>query len=57
MRDVRRTRFERYRTPEERAIKRPTPIKHDGTRYRWKLDYDPAANEGKGQVHFTIKSD
>jgi hypothetical protein len=51
------TRYERYKTPEERAVKRPTPIKNDGTRYHWKLDYDPAANEGKGQIHFTIKSD
>jgi hypothetical protein len=51
------TRFERYRTPEEKAIMRPTPIKHDGTRYYWKLDYDPAANEAKGRIQFTIKSE
>ncbi len=50
------TRYERYRTPEERAIKRPTPIKNDGTRYHWKLDYDPAANGGNGQFQFTINS-
>jgi hypothetical protein len=49
------TRFERYHTPEERAIKRPTQIKF-GTRYHWKLDYDPAANNGQGQAHFTISS-
>src|SRR5258708_1478829 len=50
------TRFERYKTPEERAILRPTPIKNDGTRYHWKLDYDPAGDEGNGQIQFTIKS-
>jgi hypothetical protein len=51
------TRYEPYKTAEERAIKRPTPIKNDGTRYHWKLDYDPAANEGKGQIQFTIQSE
>src|SRR5665213_2688636 len=51
------TRFERYKTNEEKAINRPTPIKNDGTHYHWKLDYDPAANDGKGQIQFTIKSD
>src|SRR5262249_52441301 len=35
---------------------RPTPIKNDGTRYAWKLDYDPDAKAGKGQFRFTIKS-
>lgn len=50
------TRYERYRTPEERAIKRPTPIKNDGSRYHWKLNYDPAANGGNGQFQFTINS-
>jgi hypothetical protein len=35
---------------------RPTPIKNDGTRYTWRLDYDPDANAGKGQFRFTIKS-
>jgi hypothetical protein len=51
------TRYERYRTPEERAVKRPTPIKNDGTRYCWKLDYDPAAGGGNGQFQFSIRSD
>jgi len=36
---------------------RPTPIKKDGTRYTWKLEYDPDANAGKGRFTFTIKSD
>src|SRR5579862_7033891 len=36
---------------------RPTPIRKDGTRYHWALDYDPSANAGKGQFAFTIKSD
>lgn len=48
------TRFEKYRTEEEKAIKRPAPIRNDGTRYRWKLDYDPAGNEGHGRFQFTI---
>jgi hypothetical protein len=33
---------------------RPTSIKNDGTRYRWKLTYDPDANNGGGQIRFTI---
>jgi hypothetical protein len=51
------TRYERYKTPEERAVKRPTPIKRDGTRYHWRLDYDPKAKVGNGQIQFTIKSE
>jgi hypothetical protein len=35
---------------------RPTPIRLDGTRYTWTLDYDPAANGGDGRFQFTIKS-
>jgi hypothetical protein len=34
-----------------------TPIKNDGTRYHWKLSYDPGAKDGNGQIHFTIRSD
>src|SRR6185295_13065308 len=36
---------------------RPTPIRNDGTRYAWKLDYDPEAANGKGRFTFTIQSD
>src|SRR6185295_11845542 len=36
---------------------RPTPIKNEGTRYRWTLDYDPQAAEGQGRFTFTITSD
>jgi hypothetical protein len=36
---------------------RPTPIRNDGTRYQWKLDYDPKANDGKGRFTFTLHSD
>ena len=36
---------------------RPTPIKNDGTRYDWSLDYDPEGANGNGQFKFTIKSD
>jgi hypothetical protein len=35
---------------------RPTAIGNDGTRYTWKLDYDPEANDGHGQMQFTIRS-
>ncbi len=36
---------------------RPTPIRNDGTRYRWTLDYDPEAAGGRGRFTFTIASD
>lgn len=36
---------------------RPTPLKNDGTRYRWRLDYDPQASGGNGRFTFTIGSD
>jgi hypothetical protein len=36
---------------------RPTPIKNDGTRYHWTLDYDPAGAGGRGRFTFTITSD
>jgi len=36
---------------------RPTPIKIDGTRYHWTLDYDPQAASGNGRFTFTIGSD
>lgn len=36
---------------------RPTPIRNDGTRYTWTLNYDPAGNGGKGRFQFSIKSD
>ncbi len=51
------TKYEPYRTKKEHAQMRPTPIKNDGTRYAWTLDYDPNAAAGNGQVRFTIKSD
>ncbi len=35
---------------------RPTPIRNDGTRYTWKLDYDPQAADGRGRFTFTIQS-
>lgn len=35
---------------------RPTPIKSDGTRYTWKLDYDPHASGGRGRFTFMISS-
>ncbi len=36
---------------------RPTPIKLDGTRYHWTLDYDPQAAGGNGRFTFTMHSD
>ena len=36
---------------------RPTPIKNDGTRYQWTLDYDPQAAGGNGRFTFTLRSD
>ena len=36
---------------------RTTPLHNDGTRYRWKLDYDPLASGGRGQFTFTLTSD
>lgn len=35
---------------------RPTPIRNDGTRYDWTLDYDPQAADGRGRFTFTLKS-
>jgi len=34
---------------------RPTPIRNDGTRYHWTLDYDPAAAAGRGRFVFTFR--
>lgn len=36
---------------------RPTPIKNDGTRYQWTLDYDPQGAAGDGQFKFTLSSE
>jgi len=36
---------------------RPTPIRNDGTRYHWTLDYDPDANSQRGRFTFTLHSD
>jgi hypothetical protein len=36
---------------------RPTPLKKDGTRYRWTLDHDPEAAQARGQFTFTIESE
>src|SRR3954452_12888353 len=35
---------------------RPTPIRNDGTRYHWKLDYDPEGAGGRGRFTFTLES-
>lgn len=36
---------------------RPTPLRNDGTRYAWKLDYDPDAAGGRGRFTFTLHGD
>ena len=36
---------------------RPAPLKIDGTRYHWTLDYDPQGAGGNGRFTFTIGSD
>jgi hypothetical protein len=36
---------------------RPTPLRNDGTRYHWSVDYDPGAAGGNGSFRFTIRSD
>ncbi len=36
---------------------RPTPIRNDGTRYTWTLDYDPHGAKDRGQFIFTLHGD
>src|SRR5438477_6889019 len=36
---------------------RPTPLRNDGTRYAWTLDYDPRAAGGRGRFTFTFRGD
>jgi hypothetical protein len=36
---------------------RTTPLRKDGTRYNWTLDYDPAGAGGLGEFTFTLQSD
>lgn len=36
---------------------RPTPIRNDGTRYTWTLDYDPHGASDRGQFTFTLHGD
>jgi hypothetical protein len=35
---------------------RPTPLKKDGTRYHWTLEYDSQAANGRGQFKFALRS-
>src|SRR4051812_1051791 len=42
-------------TPYVPGHYRPTPIRNDGTRYAWTLDYDPQAAEGRGRFTFTLR--
>ena len=36
---------------------RPTPLRNDGTRYTWKLDYDPDGAGGRGRFTFEFQGD
>jgi hypothetical protein len=36
---------------------RPPEIRNDGTRYAWKLDYDPDGANGAGEMRFTMHSE
>ncbi len=45
---------DKKKPPGQRKV-RPPEINNDGTRYTWKLDYDPKANNGDGQMQFIIK--
>ncbi|HEY2159047.1 MAG TPA: hypothetical protein VGH33_25690 [Isosphaeraceae bacterium] len=36
---------------------RPTPLRNDGTRYRWTLGYDPRAGGSNGRFTFTLRGD
>lgn len=51
------TKYEQYRKPELKMEMRPTQLKADGTRYHWRIDYDPAANDGHGAFRFALDSD
>ena len=44
-----------WQVPQKGEKIRPPSLKNDGTRYTWKLDYDPQANGGNGQMQFTIR--
>lgn len=46
-----------WKVPVKGEKYRPPSLKNDGTRYNWKLEYDPQANSGGGQMTFTMKSD
>ena len=46
-----------FTTPYLPGKFRPTPLKNDGTRYHWTLDYDPQAADGNGRFKFTLHSD
>lgn len=50
------TKVTEWQVPKKGEKFRPPSLKNDGTRYTWKLDYDPQANEGNGQMQFTMRS-
>jgi hypothetical protein len=50
------TKVTEWQVPQKGEKIRPPSLKNDGTRYTWKLDYDPQANDGNGQMTFTMRS-
>jgi hypothetical protein len=44
-----------WQVPQKGEKYRPPSLKNDGTRYTWRLEYDPKANGG-GQMTFTMTS-
>lgn len=44
-------------TPFVPGTYRPTAIRNDGTRYHWKMSYEPATNGAKAHFDFSITSD
>jgi hypothetical protein len=41
---------------QEEGLKKRRALRNDGTRYTWKLDYDPEANNARGRITFTVRS-
>lgn len=46
-----------FATPYLPGKFRPTPIRNDGTKCAWTLDYDPAAAQGRRRFTFTLTID
>ena len=51
------TKYEQYRTSELKKAIGPTPLKDEGTRFRWTLSYDPQANGVSGAFDIELTSE